>query len=333
MPIGVGGQGYVAIVPEVTMGTYLDPSTTGAIFMPIISESLEYNESKYVSSQIRQSVIASEIAESYYHVEGDIVFEVDTAFLPILLYASRHTIVKTAGPPIKYEFTPNPIGYATTGTGANMRTLSITVVRNGVGFGYSGCIGSSFEFSIESGVLRCTMHVVGLAEQTPAALGTPTWTASKLLGADANSIYVATGGATPTFSTASVDYSTFSLTINHNAEAMNRIVPLRSAQYVRYGETEITGSTELDFINKTEYNAFVAGTKKAVRLESIGDALAFAASSNAVRIDVNNAYYETYPVALSGMADTIMAGATIKGLQPAGGNAYKITVMSTTSIT
>jgi tail tube protein len=333
MPIGVGGQGYMAIVPEVTMGTYLDPSTAGAIFVPIISESLEYTETKYVSSQIRQSVVASESEQSYYHAEGDITLEVDTGNFPMLLYASRHLITKTTGPPIKYEFVENPIGYATTGTGANPRTLSITMVRNGVGFGYPGCTCSSYEFSIEDGVLRCTIHVIGLGEQTPAALGTPTWSAAKLLGADTISIFTATGGATPTFGAASNDYSTYSMTFNHNAEAMNRIKPQRSATYVRYAETEVTGSLELDFLDKTEYNAFVAGTKKAVRLEAINDAVAFAASNDAIRIDVNNSYYETYPVALSGMGDLVVAGATVKGLQPAGGKAYKITVMSTQTIT
>jgi hypothetical protein len=323
----------MAIVPEAVMGTYLDPSTAGALFVPIISESLEYTETKYVSSQIRQSVVASEAEQSYYHVEGDIVMEVDTSFFPMLLYASRHLITKTAGPPIKYEFVENPIGYATTGTGANPRTLSITMVRNSVGFGYGGCTCSSFEFSIEDGVLRCTIHVVGLSEATPVALGTPTWTAAKLLGADTISLFTAAGGATPTFAAASNDYSTYSMTLNHNAEAMNRIRPQRSASFVRFGETEITGSLELDFLDKTEYNAFVAATKKAIRLEAINDAVAFAASNDAIRIDVNNSYYETYPVALSGMADLIMAGATVKGLQPAGGKAYKITVMSTLSIT
>lgn len=332
MPIGVGGQGYVSIVPEVTMGTYLDPSTAGSLFVPVISESLEYTETKYVSSQIRQSVISSEAEQSYYHVEGDLVFEVDTVYLPILLYASRHTIVKTTGPPIKYEFTPNPQGYATTGTGANMRTLSITVVRNGVGFGYFGCVMSSYEFSIEDGVLRCTAHVVGLGEQTPAALGTPAWAASKLMGADTMTLSTGPGGATPTF-TGSNDYSTYSMTINHNAEAMNRIKPTRAASFVRWAETEITGSLELDFLDKTEYTNFTTGAYKAIRLEAIGDGAAFAASTDAIRIDVNKTFYETYPIALSGMSDIIMAGATVRGLQPAGGNAYKITVQSTSNIT
>src|SRR4051812_12932137 len=115
MPAGLGGGGYMALTFETTMGTYLDPSTAGTVFIPIISETLNYQEDRYYSPQIRQSTIASEVKQSYYHVAGDIVWEVDTAFLPYLMYLGRHSITKTgASSPFNYKFVPSQAGAAST---------------------------------------------------------------------------------------------------------------------------------------------------------------------------------------------------------------------------
>jgi hypothetical protein len=335
MPAGLGGGGYLALTFETTLGTYLDPSTAGTVFIPIISETLKYTETKYYSPQIRQSTMVSEVKQSYYHVEGDIVMEVDTAFLPYLLYLGRHTITKTgAGTPWLYKFVPSQAGSTSTASsGAVERTASLTVVRNGIGFGYGGCALGGYEFSIEDGVLRMTANVMGVSEATPGALGAPAWSAAKLLGANAHSVYVAASAAVPTFGAASTDFNGFSFNANFNPTPQNRIVSSRSASYVSFGETEAGYTTELDFVSKTEYDNFKNATTRAIRLESIGDAVAFASSSDAVRIQANRSAYDAYDVDLGGMGDLIMANVTGKVIGIAGGSPYQIEVQSTASIT
>lgn len=334
MPAGLGGSGYLAVIHEVTMGTYLPPTTAGTIFVPILSESLAYTEDKYYSEQIRQQVMDSEQKPSYYHVEGDIVMEVDTAFLPYFLYMSRFNITKTgAASPWTYKYTPSTAGSATTATGPTTRkTGSMTVVRNGIGFGYAGCVVGGWEFTIEDGVLRVTMSVLGLSEVTPAGLGTPVWTAAKLLGADAHTISVDAAGVAPTFATPAVNFNGYTSNINHNAEAQNRIRSDRSASYISYGKTEATLDTELDFESKVEYDNYKASTKSAYRMRSIGDGAAYAASTDAITIDFNRASYDSYELGLGGIAELIMASTTARALTVAGGDAFVVEVKSTMSV-
>lgn len=335
MPPGLGGGGYVAFKHEATMGTYLDPSTAGTVFIPILSENLQYQEDKYYSEQIRQSTIVSDVKQSYYHAAGDIVMEVDSSFIPYLLYCGRYTITKTGTTPnFTYKFVPSSAGSATTAaSGAAERTASITVVRSGVGFGYAGCVLTGGEFTIDNGVLRYTAHIMGLSEATPSGLGTPTWVAPKLLGANAHSVYVAASGVTPTFSTASTDFNGFTFSDNFNGAAQNRIVAARSATYISFGITEGTYNTELDFTSKTEYDNFKNATTRALKLESIGDGALFSASLDAVQIQMNRTAYDSYEVPLAGMGDLIMATVTGRVLGQAGGDAYAITVKSTADIT
>lgn len=335
MPAGLGGSGYLAIKHEATMGTYLPPSTAGTLFVPILDESLVYTEDKYYSEQIRQAVIESEQKPSYYHAEGDITMEVDTAFLPYFLYCSRHTITKTgAATPWTYKFVPSTAGSASTGAGTTTRkTASITVVRNGIGFGYAGCVIGGWEFSIEDGNLRVTMNVLGLSETTPGGLGSPTWTAAKLLGADAHQVSVDVSGIAPVFATPATNFNGYTVNINHNAEAQNRIRRDRAASYISYGKTEATIETELDFEDKVEYDKMKASTKAAYRLESIGDGAAWAASADGLRIDFNRASYDSYELGLGGMEELIMASVNARALGIAGGDAIVIEVKSSLDVT
>lgn len=334
MPAGLGGGGRVFICHETTLGDYLDPSTVGGVWVPILSESLMYTEDKYYSPQIRQQTIVSDVRPSFYHVEGDITMEVDPRFLPHFLYASRHTPTKTgAATPWTYDFVPSSAGSASTGAGASVaKTASITIVRNNVGFGYAGCVVNNWEFTIEDGVLRVTMGILGVSEELPAALGTPAWVDPILFGADSTSMFTGASATTPTF-TQIFDFNGFTFTANYNGEAQNRIRADRAASYISFGETEATYTTELDFIDRTEYDNFVNANTRAIRMESLRGGASFAAATSACRIDVNRSAFDAYEVGLAGMGDLIMASTTGRALGIAGGAPYKITVKSPTEIT
>ena len=336
MPAGIGASGYLAWTLETVNGTYLPPSTAGTVFIPILEESLEYTEERYFSPQLRQQVIRSDVKQGPYHVEGTVKMEADPAFLPYILHCSRHTIAKSGAGPYVYAYTPSTAGATSTAASGNVqRTASIGIIRNGVGFGYGGCTLSGYTFSIEDGILMLSIDVVGLSETTPGALGTPTWGTPNLYGADSSSIFVDTSGTSPAFAAAATDFNGFSFNANHNAEAQNRIINSRAASYVKFGETEVSIETELDFIDKTEYNNFVATTAKAIQLRSLHPTpgTTLAAATDAVQITAYRAVYETYGVQLPGMGDLIMADVTARPIGISGGDAYKIEVKSAVNLT
>lgn len=328
MPAGLGGGGALGFAFETTYGTYLPPT----IWIPIISEEFRYTEERYFSPQLRQQVMVSDVKQGYYHIEGDVVMEVDPNFFPYFMYISRHTLTKSGTTPnFTYKAVPNKAA----SVGPPMKSASITIIRNDIASGYSGCVCGQYEFTIEDGVLRCTLSMLGLAESAPAGPFTPTWLTPDLFGADAHSIFVAsTFGASPTFGAASVDFNGFTLTLNHNAAAQNRIVKNRAASYIAFGETEISFNTELDFVSRTEYDNFLNTTQRGIKLESTQGATTFTtATTDAVKLQLNRFAYESYDVNLPGMGDLIMAGATGRGLAVAGGDAYEIHCKSVADIT
>lgn len=329
MPAGLGGGGSVGIAFETTMGTYVAPT----IFVPILSESLRYQEDKYYSEQIRQQTIVSDVKSSYYHVEGDIELEVDPRSHPHFLYASRHTIAKSGAGPFVYSYTPSSAGSASTASGTTTpKTLSITIVRNDVIFGYTGCVVGSFEYTIEEGTLRCTLNILGLAEAVQAN-PTEAWNAPDLLGADAHRIYLAASAASPTFGAVDTSFNGFTFRANYNAEAQNRIHAQRSASYISYGITEAEFESELDFLDRTDYDNMVNNATRAIKLESSNGGATFAAGTSGVKIQGNKVSWDTYDIGLEGMGDLIMAGFTGRCVGITGGDAYMIEVKSPTNIT
>jgi hypothetical protein len=314
------------------MGTYIAPT----IFVPIISESLEYTEDKYLSEQIRQQSIHSEAKPSYYHVEGDIEMEADPNFLPYFLYAGRHIITKTAGPPAVYKFVPSSAGTASTAAGATTpKTLSITVVRNGEVFGYVGCTLAGFEFSVDTdtGVLMCTANIFGLGEAVQADPA-EAWVAPLLFGADAHRIVLDTAGAAPTFAGAvDVNHNGLTFGVNFNAEAQNRVRADRSASYISFGITEGTVSAEIDFLTRADYDNFKSTNKRAIRMESLIGGATLALATHGVRLQANNYFFDSYSIPLEGMGDLITADTEGRMLGIAGGDAYEVHVKSAAAIT
>lgn len=329
MPAGLSGSGWVGWALESTKGTWVTPS----IWIPILNESLTYTEDRYFSPQIRQQTIVSDVKQGYYHVEGDIEWEVDPSFLPYVLYCSRHSITKTGAGPYEYKYVPSQAGATSTAaSGAVQRTASITVARNGEFFGYTGCTLGGFSFTIDEGILKMTLNIMGEAEVDQAGPFTPSWSAPILYGADAHNVYVAASATSPTFSGVSTDFNGFTFTANYNAEAQNRIVADRSASYVSFGETEANIETELDFIDRTEYDNFVATTQKAIKLECCNGGATYAAATNAVKVQANRSVYETYDIQLGGLGDIIMAGVTARVIGISGGDPYEIHVKSAANI-
>ena len=331
----IGANNAVWVGLETTYGTPVDPSAAGVgVWMPILDEALIYQETKYYSPQIRQQAMASSVVPAPYHVEGPIHFEVDANYMPYLLYASRHAVTKT-GATAPYTYSAVPVGNGATYPGGTARGMTIVVVRNGVTFMYSGCVVTQYSFTLNTGVLECTATVIGLAEANTTGAVTPTWIDAELFGADAHQIAVDTAGLTPAFSTPSVNFDGWTLDINHNGLAQNRITPSRAATFVKYGETDVTITTTLDFLDKTEYNNFKNSTLRAIQLTSTrpgGTGATFTAATEAVRFTQYRTAYDAYTVDTSAIADLVSAAVTMRALTISGGSGYKIECKSPANV-
>lgn len=328
MAIGVGGQGFVGVAVETTPGTYVAPTT----FIPILSESLQYTEDRYISPAIRKATIAQDVKQSFYHVEGDIDLEVDTDTIVYFLHACRFTVVKTLTGPYKYVFTPSGGASAgPNGNNATAKTLSITITRNNQVFKYVGCVVGSYNFRVENGVLLSTMTIMGLGEvsvntDTPP---TPTFTSPSLLGAAAHTVSTApvvTPPTTPTWVTAT-NFQTFQINVNENGAAQNRIQSNRQAAFISFGETELTIAATRDFEVRADYDNFVATAFQAFQLFSSNGAV-----TDSIQIAVYRGAYTAFPISLPGIGDIVVAAAEVRGVQN-GTRSFDITVYSDTSIT
>jgi hypothetical protein len=333
MPAGLAGAGYMGFAFEAVKGTPIAPSDASTQWVPILDEALEYTEARYFSPQIRESVIVSDVEQGYYHVQGQINLEVDVENFCYLMYASRHTPSLTAG---VYSFIPSQAGATSTAAGPTTpKTATITVVRNGIGFSYAGCTFGivKIEVSTADGVLKATLDVVGESEVEPGDLGPPTWADANLFGAAAHTVLTGAAGIAPTFTEVD-DFDGFTFTADHQALPQNRIKPTRGAAFVKYGETMVTVDSVLDFLDRTDYNSFVATTQAAFMLQSVKPTGAsWAACTSGVQVQVNRGVFETYSIPLKGLADIVTATVQARGIGIAGGDAYVIRVKSDKVIT
>ena len=252
------------------------------------------------------------------HIEGDISMDAYDDVLPYFLYASRCTIAKTGtNPNYVYTATPNQAAVVTTG-----RTLSITIVRAGEAFGYTGCVVSSFTLGVDGQTLTYNVSIQGLAEATQT-VPTPTWTTTgnALFGAGTWTIEIPT-------TTQVFDVDTFEFQVEDNAEAQNRLKSSLGAQFIKYGERAVTLSAERDFVTRTEYDQFKALTAKSVSIK------ASRATNNYVNIVVPNSVIDSYEVALGGQGDLVRASISYNGVyDTTTSKAYSVVVGTQENIT
>lgn len=333
MPAGLGAAGWLAVTLETVLGTYLPPTTAGTVWVPILNETLNYTENPYYSPQIRQQTVYSSREQGFYHVEGSVELEFDANFMPYFLHTGRHTIAKSGAGPYVYDYTPSQAGSSSTAASGNVqRSASLTVVRNGIGFGYGGCSLGTIHHELRDGVLVFTLGFTGLNEQVPSGLGSPAWIAPSLMGAAAHSVYVDAAGTSPAFATPDLTHNGFNADINFNPAPQNRINSSRAASYVSYGMTEANYDTELDFLSRTDFDNLKNNTRRAVKFESLKGGATFALATEAYQLTFFNSAYDVYETHLTGLADLIMARVTNRGLVQIGGAPYKISVKSPNSI-
>jgi hypothetical protein len=306
MPPGIGAGGFVGIALEVTPGTYVAPDK----FFPIRNETLSWEQGTVWRRVIRGTADAIGAVEGNGSVGGDIDMELLDDVLPYFLQIARGDMTQSAAPaPFTYEFVPNHEAVPNA-------TASITVVRNGVSFGYVGCVVSSMNFGTDEGMATVTFSILGTAENEEN-VPTPTYNPDdKPFGAGTWVIEIPT--ATQIF-----DADNFSFQVEDNGEVQFRLKDILGAQFVSYGERSVTVSMDRDFLDRDEYDAFKLLTSKGISVNVSRGA------DRSVTLVTPAAIIDTYESNLSGQGDLIRASISYQGVHDAAtGGGYTIEVVT-----
>lgn len=305
MVVGIGAAGVVGMAIEAVSGVYEAPTK----FFPIRTESLRWTQSTVWREVIRGVVAPIGAVPGNGNVEGDIDMELLPDVLPYFLRVARGSLVKVGlTPDFTYTFTPNAAAVPS-------NTASITVVRNGQVFAYTGAIVASQNYSVDDGMAVVTFSLLGREEQG-AAVPASAFTDDGPFGAGSYNLQIPT--ATQIF-----DADQFSLQIEDNANVENRLRTTRGPAFISYGTRRATLSLERDFESKAEYTKFKDLTETSITLEMIR-------ADNAARFCKFNmpvSIYDQYDVGLSGVGELIRASTSYVGVHDnTSGSDYSIEI-------
>lgn len=290
-------------------GVYAAPTK----FFPFNSESITTPQDTVFRRPIRQSADVIGAIPGNFHVEGELQLESLEDVVLYFLWASRTAIVKTGTPP-NYVYTITPTAAAV----AN-KTLSLTFVRNGIVFGYTGVCLSSFTFGIDNGILSFNTSVQG-RDEAVQTLPVPTWPSTTPFGAGQYNIEIPTGSAV-------LDTDTFEFTVEDNAEAQFRLKSTgRGAQFIKYGERTSTMTVERDFESRTDYDNYKALTAQSITL------LATKGTNNQISLLAPVAIKDTYEVGLSGQGDLVRASISYQNIIDGTGKSWQIVIKTQENI-
>jgi hypothetical protein len=310
MAIGIGAGGYVGVAFETVVGTYTAPTR----FFPIHSESLKYTQETTFRRPIRKTAAVIGAIKGNARIEGDISMDALSTAAPYFHHASRATVAKAGSTNYTYTYTPSPAALPPN------KTLSITVVRNGIAFGYTNCVVQGFEYTVNNGMLSATYHILG-ADEGNQTLPTPTFDATDpVFGA--GSWAIENPIATPV-----TDVDTFTFSVNDNGSAEYRLRNTAAAAFIRFGEQEATMSLERDFQDATEYTAWKALTNKSMKVTASYSA------NESISFSLTGGVYNDYTINLGGQGDLIRASASLTAIADATGAPYTLVVKSAENIT
>lgn len=304
--LGIGGGGIVGVALETVSGTYLAPVK----YVPINNETLSQMEETQFRRPIRQSVDIVNAVAGNEHAEGDIELDFREDVAIHFLHAARLSVVKTGTPNFTYTFTPNA-------NAIPAKTLSITIVRAGEVFAYTGAVVTGYKFAVSDGILVMTVSIVARQEATQS-VPTPTWPTTTPYGMGTYDIQI------PTASTVT-DTDQFEFSVDDSGEAQFRLKNTgRGADYVKFGERTTTLSLSRDFLSKTDYDAFKAVTSQTITL------VASKGANNSLTLLIPVAIKESYEVGLSGQGDLLRATINYQAVMdtsgPPGPKASQITI-------
>jgi hypothetical protein len=314
MAVGIGAAGILGVARETTNGTYRSPDK----YVPFLSEDIKVVQSNIYRRPIRGIADPVGAVAGFTHVEGSITMEFTDDTFVYFMYSIRGDITKAgAVSPYTYTLTPNAEGYKT----GSKKTMSLTLVRNGVTFGYVGCCVTGFEFTVQDGILVVTLNMMGLQEATQST-PTASWPTIVPIGPGEHVVKIPS-------STPVTDIDNFTFSVDDGGEPTFRLVSgQRYPSYIMYGEREVSASLERDFESRTEYDGFKAATASSLQILCTADAGGY------IQIDMYSTIKDSYEVGLSGQGDMVRASIEYKGVYNVSASAsYEIVVSTTANLT
>jgi hypothetical protein len=308
---GIGGGGIVGVALEATSGTF----EAATVFAPINNESITMQEETQFRRPIRQTVDIVNAVAGNEHPAGDIEMDAREDLVAYFLHAARLDVVKSGAVNFTYTFTGNA-------DAVPAETLSITIVRNGEVFAYTGCVVAGYKFSIAEGILIFTVSIIGRSEATQSA-PTPSWPTTTPYGMGTYAIQVPT--ATPV-----TDTDSFEFTVDDGGEPQFRLKNTgRGADFIKLGERATTLMMARDFLTRTDYDAFKAVTAQSITL------IASKGANNSITMLIPAAIKESYEVGLSGQGDLLRAQINYQAVLDSGSpqKAFEIAVKTQADIT
>jgi hypothetical protein len=314
MAIDIGGSGFMGLGFEATVGVYIPPTK----FFPILGETMQFQPNNTFRRPIRQTVDQLGMVPGNISTGGTITMEALDDVIVYWLYAMRMGIVKT-GATAPYTYTCTP----TQGLVPN-RTLSLTIVRAGTAFGFTGCVVSKMTLSVQNGLLQADMDIVGTNENS-VALPTSTYLNSAPFGPGQWNIQIPTP-------TQIFDMDTFSFSIDEKAAAQYRLKNTganqgRGAQFVAYAERTIQMTASRDFVDRTDYQAFQNNIPQSISIQAV------ASANSSITFTIPVAYKSTYDVPLGQQGNLIRGNLTYDTVIDGTGKACQLVVVTNESIT
>ena len=311
---GIGASGVIGIAHETTYGTYVAPVK----YFPITGESLQFSQATIWRRPVRGTADVVGGIPGNFHVNGDISFEVLEDVLPWFLYASRNTVTKAgAGADKTYTTTPLHTGTVASPT----RSLSITVVKNGIVFGYVGCVVTQQSYTVDNMVLMATMSILG-ADEAVQSTPTASFPTTEPFGPGKWDLEIPTA-------TDISDADTFTITINDNGDPQWRLRASRAAKFIKWGERDVRMTIDRDFDSRTDFDAFKALTAQSVTLKATKSA------TNYVHFKMASTIKNSYAVSSIGsQGDLIRSSVEYIGTYDTGtSKSYEIAVGTQEDIT
>jgi hypothetical protein len=297
---GIGAGGVMGVAFETVSGTYAPPTK----FIPFLNETLEFKEANNYRRPIRQTAGQVGVVAGDFDVEGTITMDATEDTCIYFTECSRAVGVKTgATPNWVYTYTPTSVAIPP-------RTMSITIVRNGTVFGYTGCGVTKQTFTVNNNILEFDVDIIGINEATQTN-PTATWPTSVPYGPGSWTVQIPT--ATQVF-----DMDTFSWSVDDAGAAQYRLKNARGAQFVQYGERALQMTASRDYMDKTDYTAFQGVTGQALSIAVAGGA------NNGITFTMAQAIKDVYQVPLSGQGDLVRASITYNSVLDSSANEYSI---------
>lgn len=252
--MGSGGNfAQLMFAKETTYGTLETPNTA----VEFVSESLKQEIKRIESAGLRARRLmhSSQWVPGAKRVVGDVEVELRDSGFGKLLEACFGGVATAGAGPYTHTFTPDALPSLTVQVGRPRQNGTVQP------FTYTGCKVNQWTLACAvDEIVKLTMSLVGQAEDTAEALGTPSYPTGDLLTFVGGSLSVAAG---------QIDVTEAELTAENS---------LRDERWYMRGNAaikepdegnglrNITGSFLADFEDLTQYNRYVNGDEAALEL-------------------------------------------------------------------